>query len=304
VDARCWAPALTCAGCVRSNVLIVYHQAGYDGKLGVWGGYDPSQVPMAHLTEYGRWLAVADILLTVMLLMVIVRRGLARKYRLFLSYMALQSVTRIVFLFLGLNKNRFAYFYLSTTPVLWIVGILVVHELYEDILTDYPGILSLGKWVITGSFALAVCISLLTADYDWNVSAHKLYPILFYYSFIERGITTAQVLFLLLMTVFLRWFPAPLKRNVHVHTVILFLYFLIKSSSLLFRNLTGAQVTMMVNMVTLMASCLCVLGWIWQLSPELADRAVTYRKVDQEEETRILAGLRAVNKTLLGLAKQ
>ena len=259
---------------------------------------------MPEWIQNGKGLAATEILLTAALLLVMAHRGLAGTYRIFLAFMAVKSVDSVIFIVLNPATNRYAYAYLAANPILWVFSILVVLELYENVLADFPGIVSFGKWVITGTFAIAVCISLLTARYDWNVSAHPLSPVLFYYTFIERGVTTSQVLFLLLMTVFLRWFPAPLQRNVHVHTVILFFYFLIESSLLLFRNLVGEQVTMPVNLAILGASCLCVIGWIWQLSPKLADRKITYRKVDMEEENRILGGLRAVNDTLLGAAKR
>ena len=222
----------------------------------------------------------------------------------FFTFLSIQAIAMVVSISLKPGTNSYARAYFVSTPILWVASILIIYELYANVLAEFPGILSLGKWVMAGSVALAVGISGLTAWFDWNVLANQEFPIVFYYTFTDRGIKTAQVVFLLAMTVFMRWFPAPLRRNVHVHTVILFLYFLIQSSSLLVRNLAGAQVTMLVNLVILSASCLCMLGWIWQLSPELADRDVTYRRVDQEEERRILAGMRAVNDTLLGLGKR
>ena len=258
---------------------------------------------MADSIQYGRWLAAVEILLMVALLMVMARRGLTTNYRIFFGFMALQAAMRLAFLFLNPLRNTAGYVYFFSTPVFWVLGILVVLELYENVLVDFPGILSFGKKIISGTFAVAVLIALLTAGIDWNVAAHQYHRV-YYFTFIERGISTAEVLFLFAMTVFLRWFPAPLKRNVHVHTVILFLYFLMKSVSLLFFNLTGDPVAMKVNLLILAASGLCVAGWIWQLAPETTDRKITYRKVDPDEENRILGGLQAINKTLLGAAKR
>ena len=233
------------------------------------------------------------------------RRGLAGTYKVFFFFMAFQPLGRVVYLLLNPRSDAYYYFYLARTPIFWVLYILVVFELYENILADYPGIVSFGKWVISGTFGAAVVCSLLTAGYDWNLSAHKGARVIFYYTFIDRGVETAQVLFLIAMTVFLRWFPAPLKRNVHVHTVVLFLYFLTRSVSMLVRNLSGrTEVTATTNAWATVASCLCILGWIWQLAPERADQLVTYRKVDEDQERRILGALNSVNKTLLGAAKR
>ena len=204
--------------------------------------------------------------------------------------------------YLSLGKSLYGYIYLTRTPIFWLLDVLIVFELYRNVLSDYPGISSFGRRLMTVLFGMAVGISWLTSSVDYNVSAHRS-QVLFYYTFIERGITTAQVIFLLAMTIFMRWFPAPLNRNFHVHTVLLFLYFLATSSSLLFRNLTGDQSTALVNLVILASTCLCLMGWIWQLSPASADKPVAYHKVPPEEEERILASLKSINATLLGAAK-
>src|SRR5258708_6904213 len=132
-------------------------------------GADPKQVSMADLITYGRWLAAAETLLIVGLLIVMARRGLIRNYPIFFVIMAFQPVGRIIFLFLNPGKNSYAYFYLARTPIFWILSVLVVYELYKNVLADFPGILSLGKWIMAGTFVLAVFSSVLTARYDWNV---------------------------------------------------------------------------------------------------------------------------------------
>ena len=255
---------------------------------------------VAELKLISKWLATAEVLLTLILLAVIVRRGLIGSYKVFFAFMAFVPLGRIAYLFL--DRSNYGYVYLTRTPVFWVFDIWIVYELYRNVLADYPGIVSFGRWVLMTVYGLAIGVSWFTSTFDYNVSAHESRT-LFYYTFIERGVTTAQVVVLLSMTLFMRWFPAPLKRNFHVHTVILFFYFLITSSSLLIRNLTGDQVTLWVNFVILAASCLCLVGWIWQLSPEKTDKPVTYRKVGQEEEERILAGLRSINDTLVGAGK-
>lgn len=258
---------------------------------------------MADLFAYGKWLAALEVLLTILLLIAMVRRDLVKPYKVFFLFMAFQPLGRIAFLFLDPRTDTYAYSYIVRTPILWVISILVVYELYENVLADYRGIASFGRRVITVTFAIAVLFSVLTGRYDWNLSDHEPYPILRFYTFIDRGVTTAQVFFLLAMTVFLRWFPAPMKRNVHVHSAVLFFYFLSRSSSLLFHNLTGPQMTNITNLAILAASCMCLIAWIWYLSPERDDRPVTYRKVDQLEEQRVLDALRSVNSTLLGAAR-
>ncbi len=259
---------------------------------------------MSNLIGYSKWLGITEILLIAGLLVVMARRGLARTYGAFFTFILLDAGATLVFLSLPFGTNRYANWYLISTPVFWVLSFFVINEIYANILADFPGIVSCGKWVIGGAFVLAVAVSLATAGYDWNISAHRSSATIFQYTFIERGITTAQVVFLLAMTAFLRWFPAPLKRNVHVHTVILFLYFLIRSASLVLRNLVaGPESTMIVNLVNMVAYCMCLVAWMWQFSPERIDRPVRYRKVDESEEQRILGALRDLNNTILGAGK-
>jgi hypothetical protein len=255
------------------------------------------------LLLYSKSLAGFEAVLMAVLLLVMVHRGLARRYRMFVLYLALQVVGRTIYLVFTFRSDLYGYWYVLSTPVNWVLSFLVIHELYANILADFPGIVSFGKWVIGSTFVLAVGISLMTARFDWNLSAHEDFPIIYYYTFIARGITTAQVVYLLAMTTLLRWFPTSLKRNIRVHTVLLFLYFLTRSATLLTHNLLpGERMTMIVNLVVLAVSCLCVCAWIGQLAPEVGDN-VRSGGLDRAEETRLFGTLRSLNDALLGAGK-
>ncbi len=256
---------------------------------------------MSQMLIYMRWMSGLELLLIALLLVLLVRRSLFRTYPYFCLYLGSEILARVTFLLFPL-RTRYAEFYFGYTPLQWVIGILVVYELYANILTDYPGIVSAGRWVIGGTFLIAVLISLASGGYDWNLSGQS-FPKIFYYTYASRGIKTAVVLFLFGMTVFLRWFPAPLDRNVHVHGLILFIYNLIAAASLMIQNIKGAEFTDNANLAISLGNCLCLLGWMWQLSPMQRPKRVTYRKIDPLDEERILAKLRSINDTLVGASK-
>jgi len=248
-------------------------------------------------------LSVLETILCVLLLRQMWLFGLIRVYRLFSALVLLQALLIFVFLLVHKGTNLAALLYRLSTPPAWILSILVIYELYARLLHDYPGIVTAGRWMLSAATVIAVVVSLLSSPIDWNVAIHK-FPITYYYSYVQRAISTTQMLFMLAMTVFLRWFPIRLSRNIHVHTAILFLYCLVKFSISLLYNFSDASFTDAINLVDLIGSCLCFAGWILQFGPNGTDAPANQIKVDSEQEARILLKLRAINDTLVGAGKR
>ncbi|MGH9632121.1 MAG: hypothetical protein ACRD7E_27770, partial [Bryobacteraceae bacterium] len=83
------------------------------------------------------------------------------------------------------------------------------------------------------------------------------------------------------------------------------IFFLAKTAGLFARNVLGTDATEAVNAVLISAACACLVAWIVLLKPageKVAAKAGTRWSADAEE--RLLAQLEAINKTLLGSAKE
>jgi hypothetical protein len=194
--------------------------------------------------------------------------------------------------------NIYANLWMATEPVLWVFYVLVVLELYSLILQNYKGIASLGRWVLLGGLVIAVVLSVLTLSAD--MMTPDRYPLLRQMLVIERGIVSSLVIFLLIISCFLAWYPVPLNRNVVVHCIVYAVYFLGVALLILLRNVVGDAVNRTMNILISGVTLVCLAFWFRFLSAE--GEAVKVRLRPQPtagEEEALVEHLAAINSTLL-----
>jgi hypothetical protein len=245
------------------------------------------------------------------------RTGLHRTYRAFSGYLLftlLQGVLLAVVpwaasLMRGrpnrpFATNAYAYTWFATAPVMWVLYVLVVLELFSLILQKFKGIASLGRWVMLGGLATAVVLSTLTLSVDLSNAGEK-FRILRVFLVVDRGVASSLVIFLLILAGFLTWYPVPLNRNVVLHCIVYAGYFLSVSLGMLLRNLNGSAVSLPVNIVLSSVTLACLLAWIGFL-----DRAGESVKVRVRpdwapgDEEDLVAHLAAINSSLLRTARR
>jgi hypothetical protein len=158
--------------------------------------------------------------------------------------------------------------------------------------------------VLTGGLFAAIVISGLSLQVDLSNPAEK-YPVILYFTVIERGVSFSLVIFLLLITGFLVSYPVPLSRNVIVHSMVWSLYFLSVTMGFLVRNVTGHQVMAGVNLALSAVSLACLVAWIVALSPAGESRTIVLRYLWRpEQQRRLMDQLAAINSTLLRTARR
>ena len=225
--------------------------------------------------------------------------GLHRTYRWFFAFLTFQVVQSAVMLPLDPARDEYAWAYLLTQPVLWVLYILVVLEVYSLALRNHPGIASLSRWVLLGGLIISISVSALTLSADLSNPTGR-FPVLVYVGVIERGLTFSLVVFLLLISGFLLWTPIRLPRNVALHACVYSLYFFSTASGLLIRNVLGYQLVGGVSVAILSSYDLCLLLWILFLNRKGEETPVTLRKLwRQADEDQITRQLDAINAFLL-----
>jgi hypothetical protein len=198
----------------------------------------------------------------------------------------------------------YGYAWVATAPLFWLAYILVVLELYSLVLRDYPGIASLGRWVLIAGLVVSVGLSGLSLKIDLS-NAGELYRLILYTTSIERGVMTSLAIFLLVIALFLMWFPVPLSRNVMMHSMVCALYFLGSTMGLLVRNVTGHGVTMAVNVAMSALDLTCLVLWAVLLTRagEASTRLIRNNWRPEQQE-RLLEQLSSVNAVLLRAARK
>lgn len=256
---------------------------------------------MRSLQQILWWLSLA---LEAGLLVRLVTARLHRSYNWFFVLICLELLRGVAVLPIDPKTDLFAWYFLVTEPLKWLLFILVVLELYSLALRGHEGITTLSRWVMTAAVLLAVGVSVLTLSSDLSRPARR-FPILVYYSVIERGLMFSLVLFLLMITVFLVWSPVAVRRNVVVHASI-FSFFLLSSAAALFiRNVAGYELTRTISTVLLCVHNSCYLLWIALLGKRGEEKvAVVRRSWDADDEARLAQQLDAINAFLLKTARK
>lgn len=232
--------------------------------------------------------------------------GLARIYKAFFVFLSFQIV-RVLVARLVTGKRDYYYFYVTTEAVTLFLYVWMIFELYSLIFEEFKGIQSLSKWILLGSFAAATLLSILSLIPDLQAKAKAVRGItaLDYLLISERGVVSALVLLILLMSVFLSWYPITLKRNLVIHTIVFSIYFVTKASIHLYHNLSGKNVDQQLNMGVSLVAILCLACWTFGLRGvgEVSQVKVGQRW-DSDEEERLIGQLRGINAALARSARE
>ncbi len=241
----------------------------------------------------------AGLVLSGILVIRLAATRLYRIYPYFFAFLSFQILRTLVLLPLQPNTYKYALIFLVTQPVTWLLYILVVLELYSLALREHKGIASVSRWVLSGGLAVSVLVSALTLRADLSRVAVRN-KLLIYYSVVERGLVFSLVIFLLLITVFLLWFPVSVRRNVVLHAAVYSAYFISSTFALLVRNVAGYQTNRAVNMVLLFVDLMCLTLWIAGLNRHGEEHPVVVRrKWSPEDEALLVQKLDALNSALI-----
>jgi len=231
------------------------------------------------------------------------RSGLARIYRWFTALLFFEPIRVSAMLLIGYGTNLYAKTYVVTQPLLWITYALVMIEAFQTAFRTQPGIATVGRRTIAMCITGSALISAASSVVDLQHRASR-YPILEGYLSLERVVSTSLFLFVLLLLVALTWLPILLTRNALIHACIFSVFFAIKTLIFLLRNAFGPDVSDALNwalqIVTVLS--LCLWGVLLNMSGEQVPVKAGYRR-GPADERRILAQLDALNRTLMGSAK-
>ena len=226
------------------------------------------------------------------------------RYRYFAIYLAVMAVRGIVLLIVPKDTTLYGWVFILSAPIVWVCYILVITELYSLVLAEYKGIATFGRYTLAVALGLAVLLAGSTLVFDLSSQAEK-FPILLAVFATERWVISSLVILLIIITAVLLWFPMPLSRNVVVHSLVYFLYFLSKALALFFRNIVGPTAIDLMNTVVMCTAAACLMIWLVFLNREGERRVVKNRiQWNLDAQERLLSQLDSINASLLRSARK
>jgi hypothetical protein len=232
------------------------------------------------------------------------RCGLQREYRVLFWFLIFYVLTSISYLVFDVNSQIYQKVWISTEPALWGFEVLLVRELYRLILRRHQGLLTLGRWAMLVSVAVAVIASTLSLLPKITPAMPQQSRIMGYVLAGERGVDLSLALCILLMLVFLSLYPVPLSRNVMVHAVVYSVFFLSNTLGVLLRVILGMRLKDQVDVFLMGISSLCMFAWFVFLSKEGEEIRVNLPWISADHEERLLEQLEALNATILRASRR
>ncbi len=241
---------------------------------------------------------VALLILQVSILAGLVARvvltGLFRTYPYFFGYLLVACLQALILSFLSPGSPNFVFPWLISQALLTCFGALIVLELYSLVLRDLTGIAS------TSRRYLRICLGLaILASLPLLLLEQTPHGIVNTFMVIDRTLVTSLLIFVLLLTAFLVYYPIRINRNLVVYSIGYAVYFMAKASGLLFVNIIQARYRQFgVGLVTV--STLAMLFWLVGLRREGEEKKITLgHRWNRENQDRVLAQLKAINASLL-----
>jgi len=225
--------------------------------------------------------------------------GLYKIYVFFFSCLILQFLQAFIPVFVPLETSQYRDSYVASQALIVCSYALVVLELYSVVLRDLEGISSVARRYIKITLALAVFLSLLPLSVEKVPNTVTGYLFIF-----QRPILSSLVVFVLLISGFLVYYPVPLGRNVIVYLAGYAVYFLANAILALFQNL-GYFWNRLLSTAGMSVFTICVTFWLFALSRQgEKKRVVVGHQWNPDDEQRLLAQLEAINTSLLRSARK
>jgi|SRR5271165_168594 len=239
-------------------------------------------------------LLVVQIAALAMLCLRMWLAGLHRVYVYFFGYLVLELLQSLIPVLAPLDSRLYRDTYVASQALIVAFYVLVALELYSKVLGDLPGIAAVARRYIQVILALAFGIALLQLGLVKSKATLTGYVVTF-----ERTVMASLVVFVLLVTLFLVYYPVPLGRNVIAYLMGYAVYFLTRTTITLIINL-GHRWTREMSTVAMTVSVLCLGFWIIALNREGETRRVVVgHRWNPADEKKLRAQLDAINTSLL-----
>jgi hypothetical protein len=221
-----------------------------------------------------------------------------RTYWYFLGIFVLWAAANLLPLFETSSSKSYFWFYICSTPFLWILYLTAAFFLYRSVFTDYPGIASLGKWAVSAATIAILAAGVASLLFSRRLfSPGQLYTVV---TMIDRSLLAGLSLFFILLVSILSRYPISVGRNLAANCILFSAILLVQALQSVGDQLTAHRFTDVTNAIASLVTAVLCLLWARMLSPE-GDRTIVRvrQRIDPALEYRLLGQLNSINGILL-----
>jgi hypothetical protein len=225
--------------------------------------------------------------------------GLHRVYVYFFGYLVLEFLQALIPVLVPLQSHLYVDSYTLSEALIVAFYALVVLELYSNVLRDLAGIAATARRYIQVTLVLAIVIALGPLLLERTKTTALGYVLSF-----EQTVMASLVVFVLLVSAFLVYYPVPLGRNIIVYSTGYAVWFLTGAAVTLMANL-GHHWTRQLNTIDMGVSVACFVFWFTGLSREgESKRVVVGHQWNPADQHKLRAQLDAINASLLRASRK
>ena len=249
------------------------------------------------------WTPYLDLAATSVLIARLWGNGLYAVYRYFFAYLAADAIETLLGLAFQADKKLYSYIYFGGQSVKMLLAVFAVLEIYRIALAGQPALAKFGRDTVIYVLAAAAAIAALGVAVDFRIPAHRELRIQHFISF-ERTMDSWMLLFLVMIGVFMSWFPVRLKRNMAWYMGGFVLYFFARTVGLLLSNIAPRLIGKLDN-IMIATAIFCLVLWTIALEKrgEEATTVIGHRW-DPEAMKRLSGQLDAINSALTRLSRR
>jgi hypothetical protein len=252
--------------------------------------------------EKGIW--CLTIGLTAAVLVRLWSSGLAKVYKLLFFYLASDFLSSLIALFITYRSAAYGYYYFSAQALKIVVAAFMLTEIYGLALERTPALAQFGRNSVGYLLGVAALIPLVGLLLHSSPPAH---PYRTAFLLFEQTMDLSMAIFLILISIFMAWFPVRMRRNVLVYISGFIVWSLSRSAAVHLSTLFPGNkpVMLSINLVDTFIGMGCLAFWLLGLRREGEARtAVVGHLWNRAEAERLTEQLDAINNGLARLRRR
>jgi hypothetical protein len=186
--------------------------------------------------------------------------GLHRVYVWLFAYLAMDAVQTSVLLLLKTHRKLYSWTYVLSQPVKIVLAVFVILELYRVALAQRPALARFVRNMVGRVLAAAAAVALLFVLLDSSIRDGQS-PVLHGINSFERTMDIGMLVFLIIICVFMAWFPIQMTRNGMLYIAGFVVYFFSRATGLLLTNL-APHLQDRFDTAMLSVSFACLMTWL------------------------------------------
>ncbi len=232
--------------------------------------------------------------------------GLIKIYKLLSCYLASDVLFSVVGLRIPFHSPTYTHYYFFTQTVRTFIAAAMVVEIYSLALERQPALARFGRSMVGYLLLAAAAIPLLglLTDRSASAGAHRYVRAFFLF---EQTTEATMAIFLILISIFLAWFPVRMRRNVMIYTGGFIVASLSRSVMVHVVNqwFNNLHLNHASNIVQMCIASGCLLFWMLGFKREGEARtAVVGHLWNRAEADRLTEQLAAINNSLARMRRK